>query len=91
MAVRSLAPDVVCTDEIGNIADVEAIKYLCKCGVAFITTMHGKSIEDIKRGPMKEIIQDGYLDTIIILSKKSGIGTIEKIYENLNCMEEVKC
>lgn len=91
MAVRSLAPDVVCTDEIGNIQDVEAIKYLCKCGVSFITTMHGKSIQDIKLSLLKEIIEDGYLDTVIVLSNKAGIGSIDKIYTNLNVMEEVKC
>ena len=91
MAVRSLAPDVVCTDEIGNIADVEAIKYLCKCGVSFITTMHGKSIDDVKLSLLKEITEEGYLDTVIVLSNKTGIGSIDKIYTNLNVMEEVKC
>lgn len=91
MAVRSLAPDVVCTDEIGNEQDVEAVKYLCKSGVSFITTMHGKCIDDIKRGPMKKIIDDGYLDTVIVLSKRCGIGSIEKIYTNLSVMEEIIC
>ncbi len=91
MAIRSLAPDVVCTDEIGNKQDVEAIKYLCKSGVAFITTMHGKHFEDITRGSMKRIIDEGYLDTVIILSKKCGIGSIEKIYTNLSVMEEIVC
>ena len=91
MAVRSLAPDVVCTDEIGNERDVEAIKYLCKSGVSFVTTMHGKCLEDIIRGSMKKIIDEGYLDTVIILSKRCGIGSVEKIYTNLCVMEEVKC
>ena len=91
MAVRSLAPDVVCTDEIGNEKDVEAIKHLCKSGVSFITTIHGKCLEDIKRGYMKQIINEGYLDIAIILSKKLGIGSIEKIYTNLSVMEEIVC
>lgn len=91
IAVRSLAPDVVCTDEIGNEQDVEAIKYLCKSGVSFVTTMHGKCLEDIERGPMKKIIDDGYLDIVIVLSKRCGIGSIEKIYTNLSIMEEAVC
>lgn len=91
MAVRSMAPQVVCTDEIGGKDDVEAIKYLCKCGVSFITTMHGKSLKDIESGLMKEILDEGYLSTVIILSNKSGIGSIDKIYTNLNCMEEMVC
>ena len=91
MAVRSLAPDVVCTDEIGGLQDIQAITYLCKCGVAFITTMHGKSLEDVKLSAMGEVIQQGYLDNVIVLSKKKGIGCIDKVYTNLNYMEEVKC
>ena len=91
MAVRSLNPDVVCTDEIGNKADAEAIKYLCKCGVSFITTMHGDSLKDVMSGYMKEIIQGGYLDNVIILSNDNGIGSIDRIYTNLNSMEVVKC
>lgn len=90
MAVRSLAPDVVCTDEIGNVEDIQAIKYLCKCGVAFITTMHGKTIEDIKLSAMGEVISQGYVDNIIMLSNKTGIGCIDRVYTNLNCMEEIK-
>ena len=88
MAVRSLAPHVVCTDEIGSLEDVEAIKYVCKSGVAFITTLHGKCIEDVMQSALKEIISQGNLDNIIILS---GIGNIEKVYTNLNVMEEIKC
>lgn len=90
-ALRSLAPDVICTDEIGSVEDVEAIKKLCKCGVSFISTMHGSSIEDIKKSTLREIIDEGYLDNVIILSNKNGIGSIDKIYTNLRCMEEVKC
>lgn len=91
MAVRSMAPQVVCTDEIGSAEDIEAIKYLCKCGVSYITTMHGNSLKDIETGSMKEILGSGYLDTIIVLSNKAGIGSIDKIYTNLNSMEEVVC
>ena len=91
MAVRSLNPDVVCTDEIGNKADAEAIKYLCKCGVSFVTTMHGDSLKDVMSSDMKEIIQGGYLDNVIILSNKEGIGSIDKVYTNLNSMEVVRC
>lgn len=91
MAVRSMAPQVICTDEIGGVEDIEAIKYICKSGVSYITTIHGNSLKDIKCGVMKEILESGYLDTVIILSNKNGIGSIDKIYTNLNCMEEVVC
>ena len=91
MAVRSMAPQVVCTDEIGGQEDVMAIKYLCKCGVSFITTMHGNCLKDVLASGMKEILDKGYLEAIIILSSKDGIGSVDKIYTNLNCKEEAIC
>ena len=87
MAVRSMAPDVVCTDEIGTKEDIVAIKYLARTGVKFITTMHGNSLQDVLFTDMKELIDKGYIDLAIVLSKREGIGTIEQIY---NLKEEVK-
>lgn len=83
MAVRSMAPDIVVTDEIGTSMDVQAINYLCRSGVSFITTMHGNSLKDVMQSDIKEIILKGYVDTVILLSKKEGIGTIEKVYIDL--------
>lgn len=87
MAVRSMAPDVVCTDEIGTVEDIAAIKYLARTGVKFITTMHGNSLQDVLFTDMKELIDKGYIDLAIVLSKREGIGTIEEIY---NLKDEAK-
>ena len=82
MAIRSLNPDVICTDEIGNIEDILAIKRLSLSGVKFIVTMHGDSLEDVKLSRVNEILENGYLDNIIILGDKPG--NIKKIYGDLN-------
>lgn len=84
MAVRSMAPDVVVTDEIGTPEDAKSISYLCRCGVSYITTMHGDSIKDVLNSSLKDVLKAGYIDTIIVLSKSNGIGTIEKIYTDLS-------
>lgn len=86
MAVRSMAPDVVFTDEIGTEEDTLAIKYLCRSGVNFVTTMHGYSLEDIMNSNIKELVLAGYVDVVISLSKANGIGTIHKIYADLKCL-----
>lgn len=88
MAIRSMAPDVIFTDEIGTKSDMQSIKYLCRSGVSFVTTMHGDSIYDISHGEIKELLNDGYIHNVIVLSKKSGIGTIEKIYSKINSKNE---
>ncbi len=84
IAVRSMAPDVVCVDEIGTVADAEALGYLSRSGVAFIATMHGNTLKDVINSDIATLLERGYISRIILLSKKNGIGTIEKIYKDFN-------
>jgi stage III sporulation protein AA len=83
MAVRSMAPDVVCTDEIGTKEDADALKYLSISGVNFIVTMHGYSLEDIYMSDVYEIIEKGYVSKVIVLNRENGIGEIKKVYSDL--------
>lgn len=70
MLVRSMAPDIICADEIGTKNDVEAIKYAVTSGVKGIFTAHGNNIESIKNSPiLKELIEIKLIDKIIFLDK----------------------
>lgn len=82
MMVRSMGISVIATDEIGSENDINAIKYAALSGVKLIFTMHGSSLDDIimKTG-VKEIIDEGLFERIIILSNSNGIpGKIERIH-----------
>ncbi len=83
IAVRSMAPDVVCIDEIGSKKDAEALKYLSISGVNFIATMHGKSMNDMMLSDIASLVKEGYVSMVILLSNKSGMGTIENIYTDI--------
>ena len=84
IAVRSMAPDVICIDEIGTKADAEALKYLSISGVNFIATMHGKNINDLLMSDISNLVKEGYISRVILLSNNKGIGTIENIYTDLS-------
>ena len=72
MLVRSMAPEVICADEIGTKEDVEAIKYILTSGVKGIFTAHGDSVESIKQNPiLKELIDENLIDKIILLNKNN--------------------
>lgn len=85
MGIRSMAPDIIVTDEIGFEEDFGAIEYAVNCGVCVIASLHAKNIEDLKSKPeFKNILEKKYFKRIIVLSKKNGPGTIEGVYkENL--------
>lgn len=59
MIVRSMAPQVIVADEIGNPKEIESITYASCSGIKGIFTAHGDSIEDIKLNPtLNELINN---------------------------------
>lgn len=74
MAVRSLAPQVIIADEIGNKEDAEVINYAICSGVKGIFTAHGNSIQDLKYNPeINKLINLGVFEKIVFLdSEKRG-------------------
>ena len=85
MLVRSMAPDVICADEIGTKEDIEAIKYAITSGVKGIFTAHGDSLENIKKNPiLKELLEQNIIGKIIILDKENKDKiTIKSIEQDL--------
>ncbi|MBP2634173.1 MAG: stage sporulation protein [Firmicutes bacterium] len=81
MLIRSMAPEVVATDEIGRAEDVAAIQEAIHAGVSVITTVHSRTIHDLYERPyIGELVKHKTFDRYIILSNRLGPGTIEEIY-----------
>ena len=80
MLIRSMAPQIIVADEIGNLEDVNAINYATSCGIKGIFTAHGETIEDINTNLyLKKIIDLNIFQRIIFLDK-SNKGRIKNIY-----------
>ncbi len=67
LALRSLSPDVIITDEIGTEDDVTAIKNILKGGAKIITSIHAENFCDVKE-KKKELIS--LFDLAIVLQKR---------------------
>ena len=71
MLIRSMAPEVICADEIGTKEDVEAIKYAVTSGVKGIFTAHSDSLQTIKQNPiLNSLLENNLIERIIILEKQ---------------------
>ena len=82
MVIRSMAPDIIATDEIGSSNDVLAIKAAILSGVKVIFTMHGDSLKSILENPnIKELLDMNIFSKIILLSSGKIPGIVEKIYD----------
>ncbi|MGN0376518.1 MAG: stage III sporulation protein AA [Suilimivivens sp.] len=68
MLIRSMSPEVVAVDEIGNSRDMQAVKDVQQCGCNVIATMHGTSMEDV----LSKGLDRSCFDRFAFLGKKEG-------------------
>lgn len=81
-SIRSLSPDIIVCDELGDETDVAAVSYALRCGAAFIATVHASSIDDLKiRRVTKDLLSTGAFRYIVFLSDRRSAGKISAIYE----------
>lgn len=78
--LRTMAPQIIITDETGSHAEEKAICEMINSGVKIITTAHGYSEKDIlRRKYLGSLVRDGIFERIIVLSGRRGPATVEKI------------
>lgn len=81
MLIRSMAPDIISTDEIGKEEDCYAISSAVTAGIGLLTTIHGGSYEDVLRSGIGPLIRKGTFQRLIFLTNRPRTGTISGIYD----------
>lgn len=79
-AIRTLSPNLIVTDELGNEEDAESLIDAINSGVKVIATIHGANLEDIKKRKIFLRLPMGYFERFVVLSTRNGPGTIEGVY-----------
>lgn len=77
MMIRSMAPNIIATDEIGDSKDIDAIYEANFAGIKLLLTAHGEALKDV---PSK-LLKNKLFHNIIILRNKTKPGIVEKIYK----------
>ena len=81
-SLRSLAPDIIICDELGDERDVVSVGYALRCGAAFIATVHAASIDDLRtRAVTRELLTAGAFRYIVFLSGRREPGRVSRVYE----------
>lgn len=73
MALRSLSPDVIITDEIGARNDFDAICGVINAGCKIITSVHGYDVASVKAAKSELL---SLFDMAIVLDRKNGVPRI---------------
>lgn len=94
--IRSMSPDVIIADEIGNINDIEAINYAVCSGTKGIFTAHGQVFEDLYiNKTLNELMNQNIFEVIIFLNaqekgKVSEVFILDRIERKYKKIEENK-
>ena len=81
-AIRSMSPEIIVCDEMGEKSDVDLLMYSMRCGVSFIASVHAASMRDLRRRKVTaDLIDTGAFRYIVFLGSEGMIGSIGKIYE----------
>lgn len=82
MLIRSMAPQVIAVDEIGSVDDVRAMEYAMHCGCKMIATVHGNSMEEIRKKPvLDDLIRKRRFERYIVLRNGKRIGEVDGVYD----------
>lgn len=84
MLLRSMAPQAIAVDEIGNYEDIRAIEMTLNSGCRLLATVHGSSIEEIRKKPLLErLMKEHVFERYILLQKESAgqVGCVQEIYD----------
>jgi stage III sporulation protein AA len=82
MMIRSMSPQVIITDEIGDQGDKDSIITILNAGIKIITTAHGFNISELKsRREVLNLIEEKVFERYIVLSSFNGPGTVEEIID----------
>lgn len=82
MLIRSMAPDVIAVDELGSMEDIQALYQSLQCGCKIIATIHGESIEDVKKKWfMEKMMEHGIFERFVLMHREEGKCKVKKIMD----------
>jgi len=80
--LRSLAPKLIVTDEIGREEDIGALVEASNAGVAVFSSAHARDFEDLKKRPrFSPFLKLGIFERYVVLSRREGPGTVEVVFD----------
>ena len=80
-AIRTLGPDVIAVDELGEGRDLEAVWQARHSGVDVLATVHARSLDELKARPAYQplLAGDGFR-AAVVLSARPVPGTLRELW-----------
>lgn len=80
IALRTLSPEVIFIDEIGNAQEANYVNEGLNSGVRFVCSVHAENFEQAaKRAQCRILMQSGFFKWAVCLDKGENLGKIKEI------------
>lgn len=80
IAVRTMAPEILVCDEIGNREDAEAIRYAANSGVRMVATIHARDRDELLKKPFfPSLLRTGAFTSFVFLENGTAKGKVRYI------------
>lgn len=90
LAVRSLSPEIIVCDEIGDEEEVRAIQYAVNTGVRFVITVHAADFDELVTRPqLRRILETYSFSKVVLLKCGEQPCTVEAIYDSRELLDEI--
>jgi len=82
LLIRSMSPEIIVTDELGNPEDLNAIHEVLNAGVKVLSTFHARDKDEVfNRKGFQELFSKNLFERYIILCREPEVGTIKKVLD----------
>lgn len=82
MLIRTMSPQVIAADEIGSREEMEALEYVMNCGCRIMATIHGTSVEDVRRKPaLARLVSQQWFERYVVLGPAGQAGRRIAVYD----------
>ncbi|MCD7716137.1 MAG: stage III sporulation protein AA [Lachnospiraceae bacterium] len=82
LLLRSMSPQVLAADELGNQEDALAVEHVFTCGCKLIATVHGSSPEEVDRKPLLCRMKRNHMfERFVVLSGREDPGRVREIQD----------
>lgn len=92
MLLRSMSPNVISLDELGNPDDVSTVLQVMNAGIRVLATAHGYDVNGLKeRRGFKELFAENCFERFIVISGSNGFHYETKVMDGEENVLAVDC
>ena len=89
IALKTLSPQIIALDEVGDEKEIEAIRLAVNSGVKFILTVHASDYNELLHRVQIQRLIETYSFNKLVMLKREPIGGIEGIYDTKELHDEI--